>query len=196
MKLIQYPFLLLLAVFCFACGGGGTDDATIEDDNMFANAAEAMKSLTDGSAGNERPTLEKEALKEMAPETLLGLSRTSMDVQKVGAGSFQLSTLEADYADESGDKQITLIISDGMGAKTVGLGAALEMVDVDREEGTKTTKTIRVDGRKGVEEFDTATGNGSFSVVFDQTVVAVNGRGLSSIDELRDAFNELDLSGI
>jgi hypothetical protein len=194
MKLIQYPTLLLLAVICFACGG--SDEASVEEDNMFSNATEAVKNLAEGNTGNNRPTLEKEALKAMAPETLLGLARTSLDVQKVGAGAFELSTLEADYADEGGQKKLTLIVSDGMGAKTMGLGAALEMLDVDREEGTKTTKTIRVNGRKGVQEFDTADGSGSFSVVFDQTVVAVNGRGLSSIDELVDAFNELDLSGI
>ncbi|MTB53971.1 hypothetical protein [Lewinella sp. W8] len=192
MKLIQYPLLLLLAAFCFACGGN--DEATVEEDNMFSNAAEAMKSLTESNAGNERPALEKEALKEMAPETLLGLPRKSRDVQKVGAGGFELSTLEADYGEDGNQKSLSLVISDGMGAKTMGLGAALEMVTVDREEGTKTTETVRIDGRKAVREFDTANGNGSLSVVFDQTVVVINGRGLSSIDELEQAYNELDFS--
>lgn len=192
MKLIQYPFLFLLLAVCFACGGN--DEAQVEEDNVFSNAAEAMKNLTNNEGGEERPALDKEVLKEMAPETLLGLTRTSRNVQKVGAGGFELSTVEADYEAADGKKRLSLVISDGMGAKTMGLGAALEMVTVDREEGTKTTETVRIDGRKAVREFDTANGNGSLSVVFDQTVVVINGQGLSSIDELEQAYNELDLS--
>ena len=75
-----------------------------------------------------------------------------------------------------------------MGANVAAMGM-VNSFTIDSEESTKSTKTIKVDGKKAIRIFDTANGKGSLSVIFDQSVVQIDGRALESMDELEDAYH-------
>jgi hypothetical protein len=184
------PVILLAFILC-SCGG----NSLVEE--LPANPYEAatkmaQDQLTGLQQNNKRAILESSTLKEMLPETLLGLSRKSIAANSVGAGGFQIATANATYQDEGERRRITVTITDGMGGNLPGMGM-VNSFTMDKEEGSKTTKTITIDGKKAIREYDTATQRGSLSVVFPQSIVKIEGRYLEGVDDLEDALDALSI---
>jgi hypothetical protein len=178
--------LLLLSLALTACG---ENRAESESPDPSENGADVSALQRD----NDRAVHDKETLKAMLPEELLGMEREKISANAIGAGGFTLSTAAATYRDADSGRRISVTINDGMGGNQAAMGM-VNSFTVDSEEGTKSTKTIQVDGRKSIRQFDTSIMEGSLTVVFDQSVVQIEGRKLSDMDDLEEAYGELSLS--
>lgn len=184
------PVILLAFILC-SCGGNSSAEELPANPYEVATKM-AQDQMTGLQQNNKRAIYESSTLKEMLPETLLGLSRKSITANSVGAGGFKMATANATYQEEGERRRITVTITDGMGGNLPGMGM-VNSFTMDKEEGSKTTKTITIDGKKAIREYDTATQRGSLSVVFPQSIVQIEGRYLEGVDDLEDALDALSL---
>ncbi|MBB4080556.1 hypothetical protein GGR28_003190 [Lewinella aquimaris] len=190
---MRFTLLFLLCLVYSSCNTESAERAATEEDPSEASVAAAQQQMERIQEKNDRPVHDKEVLKAMLPEKLLGMDREKSSSNSMGAGGFVIATATATYTDQATDeRKITVTISDGMG----GNMANMDMVNsftMDSEEGTKSTKTLQIDGHKAIRTFDSASMSGSLAVVFDQSVVQIEGRQLRNMAELEDAYDELDL---
>lgn len=182
--------LLYLLFFLFTACGGGNEGAEAISDDPYEAAAQQLQDLQEKRL--DRPVLEADDVKAMAPDDLLGLKRTNRKANKVGAGGFEMATLNATYKNDDSRRRITLTIMDGMGGNLPGMGL-INSFTIDEEEGTRTTKSLKIDGYKAVRSYDTATKNGELTILYPQSMVKIEGRHLEGIDDLEDAYAALHL---
>ncbi|PHI19201.1 hypothetical protein CEQ90_14150 [Lewinellaceae bacterium SD302] len=187
--------LLLLIGYSLLTACGGKDAS--EDANTPASYSDMIEAATEQygeiQKKNERAVHEPAILKAMLPETVLGMRRQKIASNASGMAGFQIATANARYQSDNSRKSITITISDGMGGNLTAMGM-VNSFTVDSEEGTRSTKTIKIGGKKAVRTFDTANGKGSLSVIYDQSIVQIEGSYLESVDELKKAFDTLSLS--
>lgn len=164
------------------------------DAKAQADAASAMLGTVLGG-GDQVEALSPDALKPFLPETLDSLKRESMSVERNGALGMQISTGNAVYGDDDGNR-IDLEITDLGGAKGVMALAGLAGVESDRQTSTGYEKTYRQDGRLVSERWDNESRNGEFSIVLgERFAVKLSGRGKSmDIGRLKSAIASLDLA--
>lgn len=185
-------YLLFLALITLAACGGNSETEAMPANPYEAAAKMARDQMEGLQQNNGREVHEAATVKEMLPEKLLGMTRKSISSNGVGAAGFRIATATATYQNEGEQRRITITITDGMGGNLPGMGM-INSFTVDKEEGTKTTTTITLDGKKAIREYDTATNRGSLNVVFPQSIVQIEGRYLEGVDELEDAFDALSL---
>jgi hypothetical protein len=133
-----------------------------------------------------------DALRAMLPASIAGMPRTDLNVTSGTAGALSGSNAEGTYS--TGDRRITLEITDtaAMGA-LAGLATAFN-VQSDHETATGYDKVSNVDGRMTEEEFDNQSKSGKYSVfVGNRFVVNAEGSGVG-IDDLKGAVTSVDLN--
>ena len=188
-----HGILLLLAFALVACSGDG--DAQDIGNGDVTDPVTAANNMGILQKKNDRPIHDKETLKEMLPDRLLGMERENISSNSMGAAGFNMSTATATYRDVNSRRRITVTVSDGMGGNQAAMGM-VNSLTMDSEEGSRSTKTIQVDGHKAIRSFDTQTMEGTLSVVYDQSIVQIEGRSLEDMDELEDAYDELSLGDL
>lgn len=183
------PSLLFLALLTFACGG--SDEATDTTGTDMSQAA-TEQSEHPLQEKNDRDVLVKDDMKAMVPETLLGMQRSKLSANSMGTGGFKMATVNATYRDEDDRKKFEVTISDGLGGNIPGMGMINSMT-VDQEEGSQSTQTTTIDGHKAIQVWDSKTKDGTLTVIFEQSLVVIEGEGLANPDELEDAYKKLNL---
>jgi len=159
-----------------------------------AAQANAMKSMMGAAlGGGQVEALTPERLKSFIPESLPGLPRTAMSVERNNALGMQISTAQATYGNESG-RSVHLEITDTGTAKGLLALAGWAGMEGEKQSDTGYEKTYRSDGRLTHEEW---TGSrGEFAVVLgDRFTVSIKGEG-TNIDELKAALGAVDLGGL
>jgi hypothetical protein len=161
------------------------------DQNAQGDALKSMMGAALG--GGEVESLAPDRLKPFLPETLMGLSRGDLSAERNGAMGMQISEARADYNSEDG-RSVTLQITDTGSAK--GLLGLASWAGVEGEQQTDEgyEKTYRQNGRLIHEEWNGS--HGEYTVVLgDRFTVQVNGEA-SSIDDLKAALTDVDLSAL
>lgn len=156
--------------------------------------ADAMKALMGAALGGGNvEALEPERLKAFVPDTLGGLSRSDMTVERNGAMGMQVSEARATYSDTDG-RSLQLQITDTGSAK--GLLALAGWVGVEGESQTDNgyEKTYREDGRIIHEQWDGSSGEYTI-VLADRFTVEVSGSA-DGIEDLKEALDGVDLSAL
>jgi hypothetical protein len=147
------------------------------------------------SGGQQVESLAPDRLKSFVPEELAGLNRSSIAAERTGAMGLQVSTANATYTNEEG-REVRLEITDAGNAKGLLGLASWAGVEGEKEENGRREKTFREDDRLMHEEWDSNASRGQYTVVVgDRFTVKVEGTA-GSVGELRDAAEELDLSGL
>lgn len=144
--------------------------------------------------GAQVEALAPSVLKPFVPDTLAGLTRTSVSAERNGAMGMQISEAKARYSDDS--RSLDLEISDLGSAK--GMLALAGWAGVGNEKITDTgyDKTFKQDGRLIHEQWDSQMKYGEYSVVLgDRFTVKVSGNA-NSIDEIKAAVASVDLAGL
>lgn len=154
----------------------------------------AMKSMMGAAlGGGQVEALAPERLKSFIPESLPGLPRTAMSVERNNALGMQISAAHATYGNESG-RSVRLEITDTGTAKGLLALAGWAGMEGEKQSDTGYEKTYRSDGRLTHEEWDGS--RGEFAVVLgDRFTVSINGEG-ANIDELKAALGAVDLGGL
>ena len=133
-------------------------------------------------------------LKNLLPEDLSGMKRTSSEGQTSGAMGFTVSNAEARYESEEGSN-IKVSITD-MGA-VAGVAAmatyAWALAEIDRETESGYERTMTMGGHRGYEKYDRESKSGEMSLlVAGRFVVEVEGYAVS-VDALKDALGKVDV---
>lgn len=147
------------------------------------------------AAGQASDAVDFRVLKELLPEDINGMPRTSSDGEKNSAMGFTMSRAEARYETQGTNASIRIEISDA-GAMT-GMAAmaafAWASMDVDRESETGYEKTTTIKGYRGYEKFDRQTNFAELSIlVGGRFMVELEGNEVG-IDGLKAALDKLDL---
>lgn len=164
------------------------------DSKAQADAAGAMLGTVLGG-GDQVEALSPDALKPFLPETLGALQRESISVERNAAMGMQISTGNAVYGDDQGNR-IDLEITDLGSAKGIMALAGFAGVEVDRQTSTGYEKTYKKDGNLISERWDNESRDGEFSIVVgERFAVKLNGRGNTmDIERLKAAITSLDLA--
>jgi hypothetical protein len=160
-------------------------------------AGEAVGSMLGAvlGGGSQVEALAPDLLKPFVPETLGGMSRTSMEVARNASIGIQVSNAKATYRNDKG-AEIELEITDTGGAKGFMALAGFAGIEEDKQTDHGYEKTYHQDGRMVHEEWNNS-GNGEFTVILgDRFVVAVHGSGVANVDALKAAIAGLNLAGL
>jgi len=169
-------------------------EAAQQSGDRDAHAAamkDAMGAAFGGGAAVE--ALAPDRLKPFVPDTLAGLPRTDISVERNQAMGMQIAEAKATYADDSG-RSVQLEITDTGSAKGLLGLAGMAGVEGEKQTANGYEKTYRDAGRLVHEEWDGTQGKYSV-VVGERFTVEVNGEA-NSLDELKAAAAGLDLNGL
>jgi Yip1 domain len=165
------------------------------DPGAQANAVGQMIGAAVGSGGKVE-SLAPDQIKPFVPDTLQGLKRTQLSVDRSGALGVQISKATASYSDD-GQRRLNLQITDTGSLKgLVGFASGWAGVEQDTETDTGYDKTYKSGGQLVHEKWDTRGNSGEYGVVVgDRFTVDVSGSA-ASIDELKAAVASINLAGL
>lgn len=165
------------------------------DASAQANAVGQMVGAALG-AGGKVESLPPDRIKTFVPESLGGLSRTSISAERNGALGMQISKATARYSDGA-QRNLDLEITDTGSLKgLVGFAAGWAGVEQEEETDTGYEKTYKNGGQLVHEKWDKRSHYGQFgTVVGDRFTVSVSGQA-ADINELKAAVGSIDLAGL
>ena len=166
------------------------------DPKAQADAASQMLGAMLGG-GDTVEALPPDAIKPFLPERLGNFKRESISVERNAAMGVQVSTGNARYIDENGNR-LDLEITDMGGAKGIMALAGFAGIETEKQTEYGYEKTYKQNGRLIQEQWDNSTRSGEFGLVLgDRFAVKLrgNGEGLD-INLLKSALTSLDLNGL
>jgi Yip1 domain len=177
-------------------------DAAQKSGDPKAQAEAAAAALGAMFGGVAATPITIDQLKPLVPESIGAMKRTSISSDSGGAAGFNMSRVEAQYADATSGKSINLEVQDSGGAAGLLGIASWANIQSEREDQYKRSKTYVANGRTIKEEASkdpngsseytvivasrfivTAKGNG---VPFDQVKAAANGVDLGKLESMKD----------
>lgn len=157
-----------------------------------AAAVGALVGAAVGGAGTA--ALPADQLKAFLPETLGGLPRTGLSVERNAAMGFEVAEAQADYGDGAG-RSLRLEINDTGGAKGLIALAAWANVESEKQWDGGYERNYRADGRMVHERWDGDSGEYSV-IVGNRFSVEISGQA-ASMDELKAALaTGVNLAGL
>ena len=164
------------------------------DPNAQADAAKAMIAATLGG-GSKVESLAPDQLKPFVPDTMSGLKRSNISVERSGAMGMQVSKAQATYSDGAGHS-VNLEITDLGSAKGLMALAGFAGVEQNQETDHGYEKTYRNGDRWVHEKWDSSSKYGEYGVTVAERF-SVNAKGsANSIDDLKSAVASINLSGL
>jgi Yip1-like protein len=167
-------------------------EAAQKSGDQQAAAAAAVEGLGTLLGGGKRvDPVAIDVLKPFVPETFAGLAKTSSRADKSGIAGFMVSKAEATYG--SGDKEVSLDVSDTGGVSGLVSLASWAALQGESDDSNASERTQKVNGRLVHERRSKTGGANEFGLILgDRFVVNARGRGVS-VDELKAAVSALDL---
>jgi hypothetical protein len=157
-----------------------------------AQAVGAVMGALTGAGGVPVEALPADTLKAFVPDTLGGLARQSLAAERNAMLGLQVASAKARYGE--GERELHLEITDSGGAAGLMALAGWANIEQSSEDGTRTERTGRENGRMVHETWDSAGNRGEYSLVLgNRFLVKVEGE-MSSLAELKSAAGELDLA--
>jgi len=194
--------LISFVFFSYSCGekndspqtNRGSDESGNKSD--MEQYADKMKEVSESFKEGKKVTpVDFRDLKALLPENLGSIKRTNIEGERTAAMGMNISTANADYADQENNQSIDLKITDlGSVSGLSGLAAyGWYMVDIDKETENGYEKTITYKSYKGYEKYDNQYKSGEISIlVAKRFVVEANGNNVD-MDQLKVAVNLIDL---
>ncbi len=156
---------------------------------------EAIGQLLGAALGSGKvEALAPEKMKPFIPDTLGGLPRETISVERNATMGMQISEAQATFGDDSG-QTLHLEITDTGSAKGLMALAGWASLQEEKETDTGYSKTYRDGGRITHEQWDNR-GHGEYAVVVgERFTVKVTG-DVKDIATLKNAVDEVNLSGL
>jgi hypothetical protein len=143
-------------------------------------------------SGGAVEALPADTLKAFVPATLGGLPRSSISAERNAMLGMQVATAQARYGE--GDRRVELEIVDSGGAAGLMALAGWANIEQSKEEGSRTERTGRENGRMVHEVWDGEAKRGEYSLVLgNRFLVKVEGQA-GALADLRAAAGEVDLA--
>lgn len=164
-------------------------------DGDVGQVGEAMKQMgqaLSGSVGVE--PLDFRALKDLLPDSLAGMKRTSSEGSRTSIVGIASSKAEATYQDGKGGKIVLEFMDVGTLTGVTSLAFAWISVEIDKEGDSGYERTTTVGGRKAYERYDRAARKGELDVlVAGRFIVGAKATGVE-MGVFRQAVEKLDLA--
>jgi hypothetical protein len=208
-SIILYFFLTAL-ILAWSCDKPSKDDSTDKPKTEeketkktgikgIDDFVEKMEDLNkEMEEGKEYEVVDFRLLKDMLPEQIGPLNRTSATGEKNSGMGFTISETRGKYASEDGNQRLEIEIKD-MGSMKGWAGLAAwgwTMAEVDKETDTGYERTIEYKGHKGFEEFDSETQDGKIEVfVAKRYMVSVHGWDVP-MELIKEGLDEVDVGGL
>jgi Yip1 domain len=165
------------------------------DPNAQASAVGQMIGAAVGSGGKVE-SLAPDQIKPFLPDTLQGLKRTQLSVDRSGALGVQISKASATYSDDA-QRRLNLEITDTGSLKgLVGFATGWAGVEQDNETDTGYDKTYKSGGQLVHEKWDSHANSGEYGVVVGERFSVNVSGSAASIDELKAAVASINLAGL
>lgn len=153
---------------------------------------QVLGALSGADAGTTIEALPADTLKSFVPESLAGLPRQSISVERSGAMGIQVSNARARYGE--GGSGLALEITDTGGAAGFMAMAGWANIEKSSEEGSRTERVGREGDRMIKEVWDSDAKSGEYTmVVGNRFIVEVKGSAGSPAD-LKAAANSVDIA--
>ena len=186
----------VLALFGAACGGDAAESAAETAADALRDAADRMEqtaeNLRESGDDDSGDVMDSEALQDRLPEELAGLHRISSERQSMGAGGLNMSTAEAVYENDDGQRvEVTLMTGAGI---LMGPAMAFNMVDFERTTASGFERTVTLHGFKGMQTYEESGGQRDASIsllVDDRVLIQLDAEGMT-MEELEEVLEELD----
>lgn len=153
-------------------------------DGLKDALGQIKKSISKDKDGKEVELINFRELKELMPDEIAGIERTSNSGETSGAFGFKISKAEAKYKD--GDQRVNIEIIDGAGIGFAMLGmAAWTTAEIDKETDDGYERTTTFEGYKAFEKWDSKREKAELAfLIDDRFIVSVNSRKVS-IEKLK-----------
>ena len=158
---------------------------------------QALERIIGAALGSSSDTqsLPPEQLRTFVPESLAGLARSNLTVERNVVLGIQRSEAHATYSDGAA-KTLDLEIIDLGGTKGLMALAAWAGVEQQKQTATGYERTYKSNGQMMHEVWNQTSNTGEYSVVVgSRFVVKVSGGG-ASIDTLKGVANAINLAGL
>src|SRR2546427_2262752 len=155
---------------------------------------EAMQKMGEAmTAGKKVEPVDFRKLKELLPESLPGMKRTSANGEKTAAFGINVAKAEGEYRGETeGNIDITITDMGNMSGLTA-MAAGWSMVDIDKESDTGYEKTSTYKGQKVHEQYTKESQHGEIEVlVGNRFIVEAKGNSVK-MDDLKAALGKIDI---
>ncbi len=172
----------------------GREMEKAEKEGRTQDPSQAMGAVMGALAGSSGAieALPADTLKAFIPATLGGLARSSISAERNAMLGMQVATAQARYGD--GDRRVELEIVDSGGAAGLMALAGWANIEQSKEEGSRTERTGRENGRMVHEVWDGEAKRGEYSLVLgNRFLVKVEGEA-DALADLRAAAGEVDLA--
>lgn len=173
------------------------EDAFGEGAEDFADAMGAFGEALGGAMGadgdgEDYEPVERQALRDVMPESVNGMDRTSIESTREGFGGITMTRANAEY--QGGEGRFELTVTDLAGMPFAGIAAmGWAGVEIDRETDTEIERTFEFEGNRAMEKYDSSTNSGEISVMAHG--FHIEGRGYNmSRDQIHDAMGDAPIS--
>ena len=144
------------------------------------------------SGAQDAEPVEREALRNVVPESMGGMERTSISSARDGAMGMTVTHAEAEF--EEGDAHFEFKVTDMAGVPFAGMmGAAWTMADIDRESDDEIERTMMYRGHRAYMKHNTASNSGELSVFVNNFLVEGRGRNMTR-QQIEAAMNDAPIS--
>lgn len=174
------------------------DVANNISDNVEGNVNDALKNVEEAlndltKDGDKKATVNFRKLKELMPETLLGLKRNKHKGSTSGMAGFKASVAEAEYEGDDGESvDINIMDAGGVGMALMGM-ANWSKLEIDEESDDGYKRTTKFDGHRALEECRNNNRRCSLALIaFDRFVISLEGRKVD-MDMLKKMVRRMDL---
>ena len=171
--------------------GKQVGEAAAEGGENLGAALEQMGKAMGGGEGVE--PVDFRDLKALLPESVAGLAREDASGEKSAAFGVKVSLAEAEYSNDQGNT-IHLKITDTGTMKGIAAAAyAWAYTEFDRETDSGYEQTMKFEGHRAFEKFDSADSRGELHVIVaDRFIVEGDSYGVK-MDDLKSAVKQVDL---
>lgn len=147
-----------------------------------------------GSGGSQVEALAPERLKAFLPDTMDGMERVEVSVQRANIGALNFGFARARYADQG--RSISLQISDMGSAQGLMMLSRFVKIEGERQSPGGNERSYRQDGMFVHKLWNSAAQRGDYDfVVGDRFMVKVASTGIDQ-DALDEAMMRVDLAGL
>lgn len=166
--------------------------------NGQANLGDAMNAmgaaLGAANGGKKVDVVEYKVLKDMLPESIGNMKRTSANGEKTAAMGMQVSNAEGRYENDQNGGVTVKLTDIGSMTGLAGMAAyAWAATDIERESDNGYEKTSTFNGYKSHERWEKSSNSGEISVLVGGRFVAEASGYNTSMDALKDALGKIDL---
>lgn len=135
-------------------------------------------------------------LRDILPEKLGGLERTSREGSRNRVGELSISQAQASYGKDDGKNASIDVLDYGQNNPAAAMFAHLAQVEIDRESENEYERSVKVEGAPGIERYNSEQKEGSVQLyVADRYTLNFTASGVTK-EEFQALIKDLPIKAL